>query len=211
MGKPLIDRIGQKYGRLTVVGRGENYRGNASWVCRCECGSSKRVVALGNDLQRGKVKSCGCWNAEKIVRHGQSYSPVYRVWLQMLQRCENSKDAAFIHYGARGISVCPAWHDFVSFMTDMGTRPKGYTIDRIDNDGNYEPGNCRWATTKQQLNNTRRNRMIELHGKRQTLSQWCDELGIRFQTLKSRIDNYGWTIERALSEPVHPRKRNEGR
>ena len=202
MGKPLVNRIGEKYGRLTVISRGENYRGNAQWVCKCDCGSGKRVVALGNDLRRGKVKSCGCWNAERIVSHGQSRSPVYRVWLQMIQRCENPNDAAFHHYGARGISVCPEWHSFEAFIADMGVRPKGYSLDRIDNDGNYQPGNCRWATTKQQLNNTRRNRVYEFNGRKQSLEAWCDELGIKPQALNARLNTYGWPIERALTEPV---------
>ena len=202
MGKPLIDRTGHKYGRLTVTGRAENYRGNARWICTCECGSGKRVVALGNDLKRGKVKSCGCWNAEKIVRHGMSQTHVYHAWQGMIQRCENPKEKAFKHYGARGITVCEAWHDFEQFFHDMGSRPKGYSLDRIDNDGSYESGNCRWATTKQQLNNQRRNRIVELNGRKQTLMQWAEELGVDWYTLRSRIDRYSWTIEDALTKPV---------
>jgi len=205
MGKLLVNRIGETYGRLSVISRGENYRGNAQWVCKCDCGSSKRVVALGNDLARGKVKSCGCWNAERVFSHGQSYNPVYRVWQAMIQRCENEEHPAFANYGGRGIAVCPEWHSFKSFAADMGLRPKGYSIDRIDNEGNYQPDNCRWATTKQQLNNTRRNHSVTLFGRTQTVAQWVEELGIKQPTLYARLNTYGWPIERALTEPVKAR------
>ncbi len=207
MGKPLVNRTGEKFGRLTVISRGENYRGNAQWVCRCDCGSAKRVVALGNDLRLGKVKSCGCWNAERIFSHGQSRTPVYKVWQQMIQRCENPNHEAFHHYGGRGISVCARWHTFEGFIADMGMRPKGYSIDRYpDNDGNYQPDNCRWATTKQQLNNTRHNRVLELFGRKQLVSEWIEELGIKQPTLNARLNTYGWPIERALTEPVRSRR-----
>ncbi|WP_192248478.1 hypothetical protein [Mesorhizobium caraganae] len=206
MGKPIVNRINLKYGRLTVIARAENYRGNAQWVCRCECGSAKRVVALGNDLQQGKVKSCGCWNAERIATHGQSRTPTYRIWQQMIQRCENPKAQAYHHYGERGISVCPEWHSFKRFAADMGIRPKGYSIDRIDNDGNYQPDNCRWASTKQQLRNTRRNRIYEMHGRKQTIAEWAFDMGIKDSVLRSRLDVYGWPIEKALTQPVQSRR-----
>jgi hypothetical protein len=200
MGKPLIDRIGQRFVRLTVVERAANYRGNARWVCICDCG--KTVVALGNDLQRGKVKSCGCWNTERIVKHGLSYSPVYGIWQQMWQRCKNPNDKKYALYGGRGIAVCERWHKFENFVADMGNRPKGWTIDRIDNDGPYSPENCRWATIKQQLNNNRRNHVLEFSGQKHTLSEWAAIVGLRYSTLKNRINNYKWSVERALTTPV---------
>src|SRR3954471_6233232 len=160
MGKPLIDRTGQRYERLTVTSRADNYRGNAQWHCACDCG--RKIVALGNDLARGKVKSCGCYNAERIVKHGMANSPVYHVWQAMIQRCENPNCDAYENYGARGITVCEEWHDFELFIADMGVRPKGFSIDRIDNDKGYCKSNCRWASTAQQLNNRRNNRVIEL-------------------------------------------------
>lgn len=200
MGKPLIDRTGQRYERLTVTGRAENYRGNAQWHCACDCG--RMVIALGNDLARGKVKSCGCYNAERIVTHGMSRTPVNGVWRSMLQRCENPKDASYGNYGGRGITVCEEWHDFERFVADMGVRPKGFSIDRIDNDRGYCKENCRWASTKQQLNNRRNNRVVELEGRKQTIAEWAAEKGIDWHVLRGRIDRYGWSIEEALTTPV---------
>jgi hypothetical protein len=200
MGKPLIDRTGQRYERLTVTGRADNYRGNAQWHCLCDCG--RRLVALGNDLARGKVKSCGCYNAERIVKHGMARSPVYRVWQAMIQRCENPKCDAYENYGARGITVCDEWHDFERFIADMGARPKGFSIDRIDNDQGYCKANCRWASTTQQLNNRRNNRMVELDGRKQTIAEWAEEKGIVWSVLRGRLDRYGWSIEEALTTPV---------
>lgn len=198
----LIDRVGQKYGRLLVLSRAENKSekdANARWNCQCDCG--KISVVYGQDLQREKVKSCGCLNAENRIKHGMSRTNVHAVWRMMRDRCSNPNNAAYKNYGGRGIRVCERWDSFENFLNDMGSRPDGYSIDRIDNDGNYEPSNCRWATTKQQLNNQRRNRVIELNGERKTIAQWADSLGIDWYTLRSRLDRYGWTIERALTTP----------
>lgn len=197
----LIDRTGEKYGRLTAVERlpaKSKKDTNARWFCRCDCG--RATVAYGQDLARGKMKSCGCLNAERIMQHGMSQTHVYSVWRMMLQRCENPKSPAYPNYGGRGIRVCDEWRDFERFFLDMGNRPAGYSIDRIDVDGPYCKENCRWATTAQQANNKRRNRVIEFRGRRQTLAEWADELGLDWHTIRSRLDNYGWSVERALSE-----------
>jgi hypothetical protein len=153
-------------------------------------------------LQRGKVKSCGCLNAERIKRHGKATSYVYGVWKQMIQRCENPKNPAYHNYGGRGISVCEEWHDFEAFFSDMGDRPKGYSIDRIENDKGYSKENCKWSTMSEQLNNTRRNRMVTLNGRTQTMEQWSQETGIGWHTLRQRIDRLGWPVELALTTPV---------
>lgn len=199
----LIDRTGEKYGRLVVVERAANAKNpkdtNARWLCICECGKSS--VAYGGDLKHGKVVSCGCWNTEKRITHGMSRTHVNSVWRSMLDRCRNPKNRAYVNYGGRGIQVCDEWSDFAVFNKDMGNRPAGYQIDRINNDGNYEPGNCRWVTAKQQQNNKRETRMLEFKGKTQSLGDWSAETGIKWHTLRGRL-RYGWDAERTLTTPV---------
>lgn len=199
----LIDRIGERYGRLLVTERAPNKSEkdtNARWKCVCDCGGQS--IQYGQDLKKGKVVSCGCWNDEKRHKHGMARTAVYHVWQQMIQRCENPNERAYHNYGGRGIKVCERWKTFENFIADMGVRDKGYSLDRIDNDGNYEFSNCRWATTKQQLNNRRNNRILELNGERMTIGEWADKLGIKWDTIRSRVDRYGWTIEKALTTPV---------
>lgn len=198
----VIDRTGHRYERLVALERlpaKSRTDTNARWFCRCDCGRS--TVAYGQDLARGKVKSCGCLNAERIMQHGMSHLHVYAVWQAMLQRCENPNAQSYENYGARGISVCEKWHKFEGFFADMGNRPSGYSLDRIDNDGDYCKENCRWAVTKQQANNQRRNRCIDFNGERLTLSEWADRTGLGWSTIRNRLDQYGWSVEKALTTP----------
>lgn len=127
----------------------------------------------------------------------------YRAWNSMKSRCYNKSHTSYRNYGGRGIQVCERWrYDFPTFLNDMGNRPSKHTLDRIDNDGNYTPGNCRWATYKEQLNNKRGNRLLTLDGKTQTVSQWSTETGIKYWTLSQRVGRYGWSDEDALTKPV---------
>lgn len=202
----LVDRVGERYGRLVVLSRAPNASEkdtNARWNCRCDCG--RTTIAYGQDLKREKVKSCGCLNAQRIFKHGHSRTRAYGVWKHIFQRCENPNDKSYKNYGGRGITVDPAWRDFAVFFADMGFPPKGASIERIDNNGPYSKSNCCWATPKAQLNNTRRNVIVEAFGRRQTLAQWAEEFGLGWYTLRSRIQ-YGWPIESALTEPVNPGK-----
>lgn len=198
----LIDRTGDRYARLEVVERlaaKSRTDTNARWFCRCDCG--RGVVAYGQDLERGRVKSCGCLNAERIMQHGMSNSHVYAVWQAMLQRCENPNAQRYDIYGARGISVCERWHRFENFFADMGNRPKGFSLDRIDVDKGYCKENCRWATTVQQANNKQKNRIIEFNGEKATLAEWAACKGLDWFTLRGRLE-LGWSIDRAFNEPV---------
>jgi len=157
----FIDLTGQRFGRWLVKNRGGlTKNGHPKWECRCECGNIREVP--GSDLRYGQSKSCGCWNKngprKAPSRHGMSYTPEYHIWALMLQRCRNSNWPGYRYYGGRGISVCERWLDFENFYADIGPRPSPeLSIDRINNNGNYEPNNCRWADAKTQNNNQRRN------------------------------------------------------
>ncbi len=139
---------------------------------------------------------------------GLSTTKEYQSWRDMVRRCNKSTDRCYKHYGGRGIKVFPLWEKDVSaFCQYMGPRPsKNHTIERIDNNGNYEPGNVRWATQIEQHNNTRGNRVLEVLGRKQTIAQWCNESGLKFNTVHARIFRYGWSVEKAIITP--PLKRN---
>lgn len=144
-------------------------------------------------------KSGGNNNA---FQHGQSYTKTYVSWRQMWMRCSNPNVKQYQWYGARGIKVCDRWKDFKNFYADMGNRPEGLTLDRIDNDGDYEPSNCRWATQQEQQRNRRDNVWLTLNGQTLTLTEWGRQLGISKVTLCARLTRYGWSVERALTTPA---------
>jgi hypothetical protein len=160
--------------------------------------------------------SCGCWNRELNTalhtRHGHAaarkgkVTALYRIWSHMIGRCHNPKDAAFANYGGRGIVVCDRWRDsYTAFMTDVGPRPSSkHTLDRIDNNGGYKPGNVRWATRTQQMRNVRYNRLLTLGAESLPMAAWAERLGIKKATLADRLYR-GWSDERALTTPVAPR------
>jgi len=151
------DIVGQTFNRWSVLARAGKRGHRVLWKCQCQCGTVKEVTT--SDLVTSHSKSCGCLNAEvrKIqpLRHGFNRTRTYVTWSAMIARCTNSKLRSFKHYGGRGIKVCERWSDFACFLADMGERPANCSIDRIDVNGNYEPGNCRWATASEQRRNQR--------------------------------------------------------
>ena len=168
-------------------------------LCLCECGKIKAVNI--QNLKSGKSKSCGCLRRELHTTHGKSRtgSREYACWLAIRQRCTNPSDPRFKDYGGRGIAVCERWTDFENFLKDMGPRPAGGSIDRVDNSLGYQPDNCRWATRKQQQNNTRRCVVLTFRGESLTATQWAERIGIKPHTLLTRIKR-GWSVEKALRE-----------
>jgi len=149
------DLTGNKYGRLVVLSRsGKNKHGQSLWLCRCDCGKEKVISSVS--LKGGRSNSCGCLQKESRIKHGKHKTPTYNSWDSMIQRCENPKTPKYTLYGGRGIKVCDSWHEFKNFFEDMGERPSTeYSLERVDNNGNYEPGNCKWATQIEQCRNRR--------------------------------------------------------
>ena len=185
----ITDKI---FGQLKVMGKIEN---NNKWVCTCNCG--KITIAPGNQLLNGQRISCGC--AKKT--HGMSRTKAHIRWRNMIGRCSNKNHRMYKWYGERGIKVCERWLKFENFYADMGECPKGLTIERIDNDGNYEPANCTWATYKSQANNRRQRQgeiFLEFKGEKLTKSQWSRKLGLSYSTLAHRLRI--WPIEKAFTE-----------
>lgn len=196
----IRDLVGFKSGRLTVVAFagmrvGAKGKRTTMWLCRCECGNE---VSVSNGcLTTMDTKSCGCLAAEKIrnlkLRHGDAAGRralEYMIWKSMRKRCKNPSDPAFANYGGRGIRVCERWDDYVNFIADMGPKPSPkHTLDRINNDGNYEPENCRWATRVEQISNRRSTRSLTLSERTQTVAQWCRELDLNYGTVMWRLSD----------------------
>lgn len=188
-----LDLTGHRYGRISIVRSANGTENNGSiWVGICDCGAQKNFHA--SDLRNSKhpVRSCGCLVIETNVartRYGMGHgAPTYRSWQAMIQRCTNPNVREFPRYGGAGISVCIRWlGDFPVFLTDMGERPSGTSIDRLDNSKGYEPGNCRWATMKMQQRNRRNNVRANYRGEERLLSEVADETGIPLTTLRNRL------------------------
>lgn len=181
-----IDRSGKKYGRLLVIRRAGSIKGRPLFECLCDCGNS--AIVRGAHLASGNTKSCGCANHKPPTKHGMCKTPEYISWCAMRTRCNNSNVPSYATYGGRGVSVCKRWDDFTAFLADMGPRPSPkHSIDRIDNNGNYEPGNCRWATRQEQSLNTSRNVRVNVGGRMMSITEIARKTGLHRDTVRARI------------------------
>ncbi len=161
----VVNLVGKGFGRLVVVSfAGLNSHRKAMWLCRCDCGKDATVLAAS--LRSGRQVSCGCLHSEGTnLTHGHTAgekSPTYQTWQSMIARCTSTKNRGYSNYGGRGITVCERWQTFAGFFADMGEKPPGLTLDRIDNERGYEPGNCRWATRKEQATNRRTTKLNDV-------------------------------------------------
>ncbi len=201
----MINLIGKIFGRLKVLERAENDKhGKARWLCLCGCGNQK--IICSNNLIRGDTKSCGCLHKEIITKHGMKNTRMYRIYHDMLSRCNNPNHKYYKNWGGRKIIVCNRWNpieggSFENFLEDMKECSLGYSIDRTNNNLGYYKENCRWATSKEQNRNTRRNLVITFNNKTKLLIDWAKELNINCSTLYGRIYRYDWTIEKSLTTP----------
>jgi len=210
------DLEGRVFTRLTVIGYLGQRRQRSHWLCQCECGNQSAVSATHLIMQH--TRSCGCLHQESVktmhITHGLAHTSTYDIWRGILTRCNNPNNHTYERYGGRGIRVCNSWMKFTNFLEDMGERPTGLSIDRINNNGHYSCGHCdectengwvtngRWATTSEQANNTSRTHYITYQGKTQSLKFWAKELHINYGTLRNRIYQ-GWDIALALTSPLH--------
>jgi len=211
MGKKL-ELKGTKFGRLTVFDRAEaTPQGHYKWLCIRDCGNE--VVVRGSALTNGSTKSCGCLQkeraAEAMFRHGAAAGghedPIYILCKAMKQRCLNPRHKDYKYYGGRGIGVDSSWlgaDGYSHFATDMGARPEGGTLERIDNKKGYGPSNCRWSTRLEQGRNKSNNHLLTLDETTRCVAEWSEILGINEGTLYNRVNRYGWSDERSLTEEV---------
>lgn len=201
-----IDLSGQKFGKLTAVKSVGIRSRSILWECQCECGKTKLVTCTR--LRSGTAKSCGCESlaSHRHRTHGCTGTATYRAWTNIKKRCYNPKWPAWHRYGGRGISMCERWNNsYAAFLADMGECPKGLGIDRTDNDGNYEPGNCEWVTQSRNCRNRNNSGFLTFNGQRKSAMDWAEEVGISSKNITRRIV-WGWSVERALTEPVKKRK-----
>ena len=208
MGK-VIDLRGQKFDRLTVIKYCGVRNHVAYWLCKCDCGNT--LMVRGSSLRNGNTRSCGCLQRElstqRLFLHGESKSRLHNVWVCMMRRCHNPNLPAYRWYGARGIKVCDDWHEYKNFKEWAllsgydDNAPQGVcTLDRIDNNGDYEPSNCRWVTIQEQIRNMRRRKpsiILTSKGESHSIKEWADILGIHYHTIYRRM-KCGLPIENIL-------------
>ena len=202
------DVTNQKFGRLLVVKRaGSNKEGTAMWRCKCDCG--RYVVVSGRRLRNGHTTSCGCAKVDagrrlgkKRMTHGMRYTAEWLAWRNMHSRCYTKSNRSYARYGGRGIKVCARWESFETFFDDMGARPgKWASVERIDNDGDYSPTNCRWATRKEQARNRRTNAKYLFRGRYRTVAELAEISEVSYHTMWHRLRS-GWSPEYAVTTPA---------
>jgi len=204
----LTDRV---FESLTVLRRAPNDRNNNTrWVCQCLCGSPEKEIDA-YQITSGRMVSCGCYHDQlignRVRTHGMCRTREYVAWCGMKNRCTNAKERQWMDYGGRGITIAPDFQTFEGFIAHLGPCPPRFTLDRIDSNGNYAPGNVRWASRLTQGRNTRRVRPITFNGESLLPGQWAARIGVSRKTLDSRLET-GWTVEEALTAPPNSRLRD---
>lgn len=210
------DLTGQRFGRLLVLSPAPKQGNATAWNCVCDCGTE--CVKIGQLMKKGTAKSCGCYRRERIrkanVVHGMAHTSEHEIWMGMNRRCGSPNCDSYPRYGGRGITVCERWREsFENFISDMGARPScEHSLERKDNNGPYSPENCIWATAKTQSRNKRTSKIVEFCGVSRCLAEWAEVTGLPMYVLSKRL-KAGWSVERALTEPLnvdkqHPMPRN---
>lgn len=202
----LKDLTGMRFHRLRVISRAKTHAKNALWHCVCDCGVNTQ--SFGFALRNGEAKSCGCYSTDILrknaFKHGLTKGPEWTSWSDMKSRCLNKKNIRYASYGGRGIKICKRWvHSFESFLKDMGPKPsREYTLERVNNDGNYEPKNCRWATRQEQNRNTQRNLWVVYRGKRMAMVEAIEAAGnvVGWHLAFRRVER-GWPLDKAVELP----------
>lgn len=220
--KDYSEWFGKKQGKLKIISEKSlpktNGKKSLHLICECDCGNTYRTIP--SNIVNGKVFSCGCAKKQRFSppSHGMSNTRFYKIWSGILKRCNNEKEPAYLNYGGRGIKVCDKWNDFVGFKEDMHDEYEEHvkqygeadtSIERIDVNGNYTKENCTWATRKEQNTNTRQVKHYEYNGEMLDLAEIARREGIKYNTLRARIFQYGWSLEMALerSQLIGTKKR----
>lgn len=217
-GRPSGSLVGQRFERLCVV-RDVGLRdkaGSILWECVCDCGNVRHIRSAS--LKRGEYRSCGCWTKDRLrtdppaATHGGSKTGAYQTWAAMKRRCLDPDCKDYPQYGGRGIKVCERWlKSFANFLEDMGNRPEGMTLDRLNSNGDYCKDNCRWATRLTQGNNTSRNHLLTYNGETRTMAEWARIADVPYTTLRARINLLKWPVGRALFKENQNVKNHENR
>lgn len=205
----LKDRTGIRYSYCVAISYAHIKR-EAMWNCLCDCGNM--FISRGTRLENGSTKSCGCWHKRKMITHGYTKNHKttleYKSWSCMKYRCSGKSERFNKYYKDKGIVICDRWigdDGFTNFLEDMGNRPTPkHSLDRIDNNGNYCKENCKWSSSKEQMNNVSTNRLITYNGETKTVSQWADVVGINNKALARRLTSLNWSIEKSLKTPLIP-------
>lgn len=205
-GHPTPQVNGKRFGMLVILKYIPGSNGKpAKCVCRCDCGAT--ATKTWSSIQQRHTTSCGCYFQKHFRKHRQSRTRFYKIWGGMIQRCENMNDRAWRRYGGSGITVCRKWRkSFEAFAADMGPPPKGASLDRINNFKGYSPSNCRWATPKQQTRNRTTTKFVTFNRRTMAIGDWAEEYKISYWALLHRINN-GWSVKRALTQPVRQTRR----
>lgn len=200
----ILDLVGERYGRLTVMSKADTTSRKTKWNCRCDCGGT--ALATSSDLRGGNTSSCGCLRRDvtraRSVTHGMTNSVEYHTWSKMKERCNNPNIESYQYYGANGIRVCSRWENsFENFYADMGPRPSDqHSIDRIDSSRDYSPDNCRWATTTEQSRNRSITLTVDFRGERVPFAELCERFNQPYILVYKRVFTFGWDLEQALTQ-----------